>query len=241
MPDFLRSELRRCFSGYAMLVIAAFAILLPSMALGLGPSLDGLRAIDDTLATRIVFGLIASAGIMAMYAGSFSVSREYYYRSIERSFVMGSRRRVFVAKFGASMLTTVLIAVVAMVLWAAVTAVLLGVNGRQLDVGPAFWGIAGGTVLIVVLASVLGVAVGWILRNYYLTTAVVLLIPTMIESPLLFSAPEIERFLPLGAFAGLTGAPIDGLLPWWGSALVLLGWSTAAVIGAVIAVRRREQ
>lgn len=240
MSDFLRSELLRGVSGFAMLGIFSFTLLIPALMVTVGPSLDGLTDLDDGNATRIVFGLFAAIGITAMYLGSYSVSREYYYHSMSRSLVIGSIRRVLLAKLLASAVTAVVLCLVGAAIWAAASAVLLSSVGRSLQIDGAFWGIVGGSVFAAIFGSAIGVSLGWVIKGYYAVSAIVLLVPIMIELPLLFNVPAVERYLPVGAFAGVTGAPVDGLLPWWGSALVLLGWSAVTVVLAVGAVRRRE-
>ncbi|WP_435746682.1 hypothetical protein [Microbacterium sp. PMB16] len=241
MSDVLKSELLRSFSGLAMLGVASFALLIPSLMLTVGPPVEGVRQLDDGTATRIVFGLIASIGVVAMYLGSYSVSREHYYRSMPRSLVITSVRRVLVSKLAASAITSVLLCVLGGAIWAGVSAVVLAWHGRQLQLDAAFWAILLGSLFAAVCGAAIGTSLGWVVRNYYAVSGVVLLIPLMIELPLLFTLPMVERFLPVGAFAGVTGAPIDGLLPWWGSALVLVAWVAGTAALAVVIVRRRER
>ena len=241
MSDVLRSELVRSISGLAMLGVASFVILIPALMLTMGPPLDGVRALDDGMATRMVFGLIASIGITAMYLGSYSVSREFYYRSMSRTIVIGSLRRVFLAKLLSSVATSIVLCMGGAVIWAGVTSLALAAYGRHLQVDGGFWGIVWGSIFASVTGAVIGSSLGWIFRNYYVVSAVVLLLPTMIEMPLLFTVPDVERFLPVGAFAGVTGAPIEGLLSVGASSVVLLGWAAAVTALAVAVVRRRER
>lgn len=241
MSDALKSELLRTFSGWPTLGIASFALLIPVLMLTVGPPLEGMRHLDDGSATRMVFGLLASSGIAAMYLGSYAVSREFYYRSMSRSLVILSLRRVFIAKVAAGVLASVILCLIAAASWAGVSAAVLAANGRQLQVDAAFWGIITGSVFAAACGAAIGVALGWVVRNYYAVSGLVLLVPLMIELPLLFTAPAVERFLPVGAFAGVTAAPVDGVLTWWASGLVLLGWVAAAVALAVLVVRRRER
>ena len=240
MRDLLRSEVLRSVSGLAMLGIASFVILIPALMVNVGPPLEGLRAIDDALATRTVFGLIASSAIVAMYLGSYSVSREYYYGSMARSLVMASTRRVFISKTLASVIASLALCVVGIAIWSIVTVVLLRSFGREPLFDGPFWRIVWGSLFASACGGAIGVAVGWLVRNYYAASGIVLLLPLMIEAPLLFNLPEVERYLPVGAIAGLAALPLDGLLPWWASGLVLLGWSVAATAAAALVVRRRE-
>ncbi|MBO9625498.1 MAG: hypothetical protein J7484_03885 [Microbacterium sp.] len=240
MRDFVRSELLRSLSGTAMLAIASFTILIPALMLGVAPSLEGLRNVDDETATRIVFGLIASIGIVAMYLGSYVVSREHYYRSMTRSLVIGSRGRVFTAKLIAAAVTSTGLCIIGAGIWAIVSAFVLSAHGRQLQLGGAFWAIVVGAAICAICGSAIGVALGWIVREYYSVTAIVLLVPLMLELPLLLNLSILERFLPVGLFAGVTDAPIEGVLPSWLSALVLLGWSVVTVSTAWLVLRGRE-
>lgn len=239
--DVLKSELLRSVSGLALLGVGSFVILIPALILTVGPPLDGLREVDDGTATRIVFGLIASSGIVAMYLGSYTVSREFYYRSMSRTIVIGSLRRVFLAKMVSSAVSSVALAITGAAVWAAISAGVLSAYGRVLQPDVAFWSVAAGSAFASACGALIGTSLGWIVQNYYAVSAVVLLIPTMIELPLLFSAPQVERFFPVGAFAGVTGAPIEGLLPWWASGIVLLGWVAVATALAAVVTRRRAK
>jgi len=240
VPDFLRGELLRSVSGLAMLGVASFVVLIPVLMINVGPPLEGLREVDDALATRMIFGLIASSAIVAMYLGSYSVSREYYYASMPRSFVMASASRVFVSKALASALASVGLSVLGLAIWAVVTSVLLRSYGREPQFDGPFWAIVLGSLFASICGSAIGVAVGWLFKNYYAVSGIVLLLPIMVEVPLLFNLPAVERFLPVGAIAGVATLPVDGLLPWWASGLVLLGWAVATMTAAVVVVRRRE-
>lgn len=240
MFDAVKAELLRSVSGVAMLGVASFVLLLPALMVSVGPPLDGLRDLDDGAATKTVFGLIASAGIAAMYLGSYSVTREYHYRSMPRSLAIASLRRVLLAKTVASALAAAGLSVIGLVVWAIVTSMLLQAYGRELVLGDAFWRIATSTLFVAVCGAAIGVGVGWLVKNYYVASGIVLLIPTMIEAPLLLNAPAVERYLPVGAIAGTAALPVEGLLPGWGSAAVLLGWALAVTVLAAVIVRRRE-
>lgn len=223
-----------------MLAVASFALLIPALLLTMGPPLDGIGGVDDAAATRMVFGLIAACGIAAMYLGSYALSREHYYRSLTRSLVITSLRRLFVAKLLASVLTAVVLCLPTAAVWSVVSAVVLDAHGRQLQVDAAFWTIVAGSVLAAACGAAIGVSLGWIVPNYYAVSGLVLLVPLMIELPLLLNVPEVERYLPVGAFAGVTDAPVDGLLPVGVSAVVLLGWAVVASALAAVIVGRRE-
>ncbi|MEU3571870.1 hypothetical protein AB0E96_26090 [Kitasatospora sp. NPDC036755] len=240
MRDALKAELLKTRSGYAMLGVFGYAVLCPVLLLWSGPSLSALGDRTDEAATHLVFGLVAASTIAGMFLGSYVVTREYYYKSILRSLLLQGRRNVFAAKVLASAAGGALCGLLGVACWTAVTWFALRSEGRHLTLDPTTWGIGLGTVLGGALAGIWGAAVGWIVRSYYLAMTLVLVLPMVVELPLLLNAPAVERFLPGGALAGLARVPVDGLFPAPVSAAVMVAWTAAALVTARRLVRRRE-
>ncbi|RXS69393.1 hypothetical protein EST92_25620 [Streptomyces sp. TM32] len=240
MREALRAELLKTRSGYAMLGLFAYAIASPAILLCAGPSLDELTSLGDRAATRTVFGAAASCMVAAMFLGSYVVTREYYYKSVLRAFLQHGRTRVFVAKALTAVVGGLSAGAIGVAAWAFGTWAVLCTQGLSPVVDGQLWGAAAGTVWGSGLAGLWGASVAWIIRGYYPTTAVVLLFPLAVEFPLLLNAPEVARFLPGGALAGLAQIPVKGLLPAPESALLFLLWTAVATVAARRLVQRRE-
>ncbi|MEW1660657.1 hypothetical protein [Streptomyces sp. NPDC093707] len=240
MSEALRAELLKTRSGSAMIIMFGYAITLPGLLLYGGSSIGELRPLDDHTATHAVFALAASCTIAAMFLGSYIVTREYYYKSILRSMLMHGRSRVFLSKATAAATGGALAGALGTAVWLAGSWAVLRSQGRTFTPDPHIWQSATGILLGSALAGLWGAAIGWILRGYYVTTVVVMILPLTVELPLLLNATAVEKWLPGGALAGLAQVPVDGLLPVPASALVLAAWTSAATIVAGRLLRRRE-
>lgn len=107
-------------------------------------------------------------------------------------------------------------------------------NGLALALTPESWQLYAGALAGTVLGALIGVSVGWITRNYYLTAGIVLIFPMVVELALVRTAPEVAKFSPGLALAalGVPGyqgrllefAPALGVGLVWAAALVVIAW-----------------
>ncbi|MFF1945961.1 hypothetical protein ACFVWF_27875 [Rhodococcus qingshengii] len=234
-----KSEALRSVSGWATLGTASFVLVIPVFLAGFGTQMEGFDRLDDEAMTRVLFGVCASAAVVALFHGGYAVSRENYYCSTDRSLVIAGFRNLFVAKAVASAFSAVLLGVGALVVSAVVTAIIVLLNGGAVAVTSALAMTAAGALVACAVCAVIGVATGWIFGDYYTTMTVTFLLPLVVELPLLMIVPSVERFLPIGAVAGLANIPVAELFPWWVSGLILVGWMLAAV-GTAVAIQRRR-
>lgn len=90
-----------------------------------------------------------------------------------------------------------------------------------------------------VLAAVLGVGVGLLVRRTVPAVVLLFVTHTMLEPIVLDAAPQVGRWLPGGAMAALVQDPYFeeafGVLP---GALLYLGWGAAFVLAGVLLLRR---
>lgn len=210
MREALRSELLKAFSGFWMLAVLSYGLLLPFIM---------WRFFGGEAR-----GSLAVAPIAAAFCGCFLVTRDYYYGSIERVVLFNRKENVFVAKLVAGFAGGVVTGLTAVVGWALVDAFSAGV--------------AVGCLIACGLAGVFGAAVGWVLPNYYLATFVALVLPLTVETPLALLYPAVGKFLPSNSFAGLIGVT-PGLLPAGVSVVVALVWiAVTAFAGRALFLRR---
>lgn len=237
MTAAVRAELLRTVSGTALLAVPAFAVLVPLMMLVVAP---GGRPSADS-ATVGVYSACAASFVTAMFLGSYSVTREFYYGSLERALVVVRRADLLRAKAAASALVSAVLGAATAAGWLAVTAIIVTSNGSSFDPSRSMGSLALGSIVSSLLGGVLGSAVGWVTRNYYAACVVVLGVPFAVELPLLTTAPEIARFLPSGALAGIAAPEHLGLLPSPLALLVALAWCALAGAAAWVVTMRSPE
>lgn len=233
------SELLRGVSGAVFFGVLAFAVLLPTFVYQIVISPTDLAASSGDTATLRVFAATATSAVLGMFVGAYTVTREHYYGSLDRTRVLLSSGRAFVAKGAAAVILSVLLAVAMAAGWLGATAWIVTDGGSEFVLSESVLLVGLGSIVAAALGAVLGHAVGWIALNYYVACAFVLVVPLAIELPLMLSRPEVERFLPSGALAGLAALDVPGLLLPAPAALVSVGWAAVLSIVAVIVRRRR--
>lgn len=224
----LHSELLRYFSGYSVLGILAFTALVPwFVANFLGwPANAGELSVADNV--QAFWALAASIAPVATFAGSYLVTRESYYGTLRRSVVMSGLLQVVMAKYVTALVVGLATAVTGIAILSVSMAFSLTPDVLTELLTAESWIQLPGVVLASAMGSLWGCSLGWIIRHYYATTILTMLIPLAIELPLLASAPEIARWLPSGALAGVVSLPFEGLLDPLPAFLVALGWLVAA-------------
>ncbi|NQX04204.1 hypothetical protein HQQ82_05250 [Rathayibacter sp. VKM Ac-2856] len=236
-----RAEILRSRSGSSFPVLLAYAILIPAFGLNAPGTVDRLSGLDDAQATRFVFGFAACAALGACFYGAYAYTRETYYHSLERTLLLGSRDAILVAKALAGTISGAVFGLVAVAGWWPITAVVLATADRRLTTDASLLSSSVGVVLACALCGALGVGVGYAVRNYYACIPIVLVLPAALAVPLLTVARDVGRLLPIGAVAGATGAPVEGMLPPPLSLAVLAVWAILALLGARILERRRAR
>ncbi|WOH18064.1 hypothetical protein IRJ34_17170 [Paenarthrobacter sp. GOM3] len=236
----LRSELLRYFSGYSVLGILAFSGLVPWFVanfLGWPQNSDRFQAPDNV---GIFWAVAASIAPVATFAGSYLVTRESYYGTIRRSVVTSGAMSVFRAKYVAALAVGMGTALAGIVVWGGSVVFSLTPTTREQLLATESLGPLCAVVLASSLGALWGCSLGWIIQHYYATTILTLLIPLAIELPLMANAPEVARWLPSGALAGVVSLPMEGLLEPVAAFLVSVAWTLIAGVGALWVVRRKE-
>ncbi len=236
----LRAELLRYFSGYSVLGIIAFSALVPWFVanfVGWPDNADQLSAADNIQA---FWALTATIAIVATFAGSYLVTRESYYGTLRRSVVMSGLIHLVAVKYATAFVVGLATLAAGIAAWGASAAFALAREMRADLLTPESWQALPGVVVASAVGSLWGCSLGWIIRHYYATTIVTMLIPLAIELPILANDPEIGRWLPSGALAGIASLPFQGLLPPGPAFLVSLAWLLAASVGAVVVLKRKE-
>ncbi len=234
MINAIRGEILRAASGFSVLAVYLVAVLMPVFVLFSDGSRFDLVGIESGAATVGLLQPLAWSAVSAAFVGAYGVTRECYYGSLDRTLTGVGFRRTFAAKLLAGTLVAVVLAICIFVAWTAGVSVILARNDLALALTPGAWRIYAGALAGVVLGALIGGAIGWITRNYYVTAAIVLVIPMVVELALLRTSPELARFSPglVLVAVGVPGyqgrllefAPALGLTVVWATGLVVIAW-----------------
>ncbi|WP_442003240.1 hypothetical protein [Paenarthrobacter sp. RAF54_2] len=236
----LRAELLRYFSGYSILGIVAFSALVPWFVANFLAWPDNADQLSATENVEAFWALTATIAIVATFAGSYLVTRESYYGTLRRSVVMSGLIHLVAAKYVAALVVGLITLATGIVAWGASAAFSLTPEVRGELLSPESWRALPGVVVASAVGSLWGCSLGWIIQHYYATTIATMLIPLAVELPILANDPDIGRWLPSGALAGIASLPFEGLLPPGPALLVSLAWLLAASAGAVAVLKRKE-
>lgn len=235
----LRSELLRYFSGYSVLGILAFSGLVPWFVANFLGWPDHADKLPSAQNVEIFWTLATTIAIVATFAGSYLVTREAYFGTLRRSIAISGMGQILKTKYAASLVIGLFTAASGLALWSGSTALAVSPEVRTQLVDGASWRALLGVVAASVVGCLGGCSLGWIIRHYYAATIATMLIPLALELPLMANFPEIARWLPSGALAGIANLPIEGLFGPLHACLVSLGWLIAGGAGAVWVLQRR--
>lgn len=222
-------------------VLLAQVLLLAMAASGavVSGALSAERmATADGMRTFLAHGGVVA--ILSLCVGVTLSAGEYRHGTVVDTFLTTPRRgRVVTAKLVAGGIA----GLVAGVLVAASVVVLAvawyGAKGVGLD-----WAVvarsAAGVVLWQVLYTMLGVALGAVIRSQVAAFVVAVAWLFVAETALSQLLASVGRWLPATAASALGNAPGDGYLPQAGGGLVLAAWVALAGLVAVALTRRRD-
>lgn len=241
MSRLLRAEWLKASSTRMWWVL--FGVGIGLTALSVVPAIllsgtDPQFSLETTTMMNQMWAGIASASVIALVLGIIAVTGEFRHQTITESFLIEPRRTAFVtAKAVVQAAWGVLLALVCGGMGILLAIALLPTQPHlPVDWGHVF-GVYGAAVLLFALYAVLGVAVGALIRSQVIALVVALLWVMLIEPLIVTFLPDVGKWLPGGgANAFLQSSP--DLLPLWGGALLLLGYT---VVFSAIAVRTTLQ
>ncbi len=233
MKDTVRSEALRSVSGSSILAVYLVAVLMPVFVLFSDGSRFDLAGLDPATATALLLEPLAWSAISAAFVGAYGVTRECYYGSMDRTLTGVGFARAFSGKIVAGAVVAVALSLCIFVVWTVGVSVFLARNGSTLALTGSAWRIYAGALVGVVLGAFIGGAIGWITRNYYVTAAIILVLPMVVEFALLRTAPELAKFSP-GLVLAALGVPgyQDRLLEFGPALCLALAWAVVLVAAA---------
>ena len=211
------------------------------------PTTPGLDA-PETIRSVYATAAFTAAFVFALVLGVTGMTGEYRYQTITPTFLATPRRaRVVAGKAAAHFVIGLGYGVVAVLVSLAVGAVVIAARGAGLGLDtPGLWRSVLLAVLAVGLWTLLGLGVGTMIKNQVAAILVAVAIAFVVEPlvGLALGAADLDgvaKFLPTTASSAMT-SPVSvfiDLLPWWGGALVMLGYAAVfAAIGLALTVRR---
>jgi ABC-type transport system involved in multi-copper enzyme maturation permease subunit len=263
-----RSELTKQFStsiwwilalvlaAYVGLTATGLAFTIGAVASGaIGGTTQGLPTGDG--AASVLYSLASAVGyVFPLLIGTLLVTGEFRHKTLTPTFLATPRRgRVIWAKLLAGALFGVLYAVIAIVVAVGPSAAVLAAFGLETGLGSAdTWAMLARILLAFVLWVIVGIGVGLVVRNQVAAVVIVLAFTQFVEPLLRFAGAfvtalaDVADYLPGAASDALVGSSIftaattggDAGLPWWGGALVLLGYGLALTLIGYISGWRRD-
>jgi ABC-type transport system involved in multi-copper enzyme maturation permease subunit len=250
MKALVRAELLklRTTRMQAWLLIATLALVVLTVAVDIpsaGAKNDALSLDDPALLARIVGDSFGVPQVTMVVLGALAFTQEIRYGTITSTFLVEPRRpRVLAAKGVALVLAGVVLTAATLVVSIVATTTLIRIRDGNATAGPEFWQVVAAVFVVMVLYGVIGLAVGALLRNQIVAVVAVLVWMLAAERLLIGALPAIGRWTPGGAASGLLqlGPTVtsETLLGPPVGALLLLGYTAAAVALAVVVAPRRD-
>jgi ABC-type transport system involved in multi-copper enzyme maturation permease subunit len=236
MSGQLRSELLklRTTRTASLLLLAAAALAV------FGACVEGLAASAVKLAGEDNQRTMLSGGTVGVFfatlAGLIAVTSEFRYGTIRPTLLFEPRRRVVLgAKIAAAALTGVVFGVVCAALaFAAGLTILSARNADFAVTGPHVLALAAGPPIAAALSAVLGVAIGALIRNQAGAIVALAAYAFVVDAALFGAVPALGRYLPGKAGDAIAGRADESLLAPGLGAGVLLAWTLAFVVAAVV-------
>ena len=224
------------------LVALTVAVSVPDVGAANGPfSLGDPDLLADTVATS--FGV---PQLLMVLFGTLAVTQEFRYDTITSTYLGEPRRtRVLVAKWMSLTLTSVVVTTATLALSVAFGIVLIRSRDGDVTAAGRFCGVVASGFAVMAAYGVIGVAIGALVRNQIAAVVGVLVWMTAVEYTVLPAFPAVGRWIPLGATSALfqlgPSMGLDGkLLPATVAGLVLVGYTAAAVVLALLVTPKRD-
>jgi ABC-2 type transport system permease protein len=241
MIALIRSEIAKVTSVRApRWVLLAQVALLAAAASGAVVSGISSRRLATPDGLRLLMEHGGIVAIMSLAVGITLSAGEFRQGTVVDTYLTEPRReRVVVAKLAAGGITGLVTGVTVAAATLGIAAAWCSAKGVALDWAVA-WRSVVGITLWQALYTVIGVALGAMIRaqTAAVVTAVVWLF--VAETALAQLLSSVGRWLPATAARALGNGPETGLLSQLGGGLVLAAWTAAAGVGAIVLTRRRD-
>jgi ABC-2 type transport system permease protein len=232
MTNLIRAELMalRTTRVFWLYIATALALVPVSVALAITAA-PQIGPLGSSAGVRNVMSAASGGGLLVLLVGISMMAGEFRHNTATTTFLITpDTRRVLLAKLAVGGIVGVCVAVAASLVTVAVA--LPWLEARDVDVSLLDRDVASpllGALIATPLAAAAGIGVGALLTNQTLAMTLVVVWTALVESLLVGFLPEVGRWLPTGASSALAGTATaeGGLLPFWGAAVVLVGYALA--------------
>jgi ABC-2 type transport system permease protein len=201
---------------------------------------------DPDLLGATVGGLVPVSLVFVVLLGVMSFTQEFRYGTATSTYLVEPRRaRVLLAKLLSQALMSIGVTLVTLVYASVLATAIIRSRGGDPTFSSQFWQTVAAAFACMAAYSVIGVAIGVLVRNQVVVVVGVLVWMFAVEWTVLPSFPTVGRWLPVGVSNTLLqqgpSLSLDGeLLSATAGGLVLLGYAVAAVALAVVVTPRRD-
>jgi len=244
MNNLIRAELLKLRTVRApWLTLAAGPVLVAAGISGL--VLSGGDTHDPATQAKA----LAHVGLTAIFALAFgigAVAAEYRHKTITDTYLSTpGRARVIAGKLALYAAVAVVAALISTLVGLGVTWALWSAKGASFAWGDAaMWAAIGGGIAWNAAFAALGVGLGALIRNLAAAIAVALAWIALVEGIVGQLIGSLARWLPFyaGQALGAGGKTMlrETLLPRWGAAAVLAGYTAVFAVAAIITSIRRD-
>jgi ABC-2 type transport system permease protein len=237
MTTLIRGELIKAITTRTMFAYATMAVVLAAgqVLASLLPGWGDLMSQDDKKEA------LGGLPLLVLLLGLVGAAGEYRHRTAAPAALVAGRDSgtLLVARAGAYAVAGVAVAALATAVTLAVGLPLLADRpGPAVSAGDVGL-IAGGSLAAAALASAFGVALGALVRNQVAAVTGTLLVVFVVLPLVQALNATVLDVTPFGAAQGVAGAGLETLSTGAAGA-VLVGWTGAALVAAVVAERRRD-
>jgi ABC-2 type transport system permease protein len=201
---------------------------------------------DPDVLAATVGGLVPVSMVFVVLLGVLSFTQEFRYGTATSTYLVEPRRaRVLVAKLLSQALMSVVITLLTLVYAVGLADVIIRARDGDATFSSQFWQTTAAAFACMAAYSLIGVAIGVLVRNQVVVVVGVLVWMLAVEWTVLPSFPTVGRWLPVGATNTLLqqgpSLGLDGkLLSAAAGGLVLLGYTVIAVTLALVLTPRRD-
>ncbi len=241
MIALLRSELRKLLTVRSTYFVSLLALLLSGGLMAFyvegfwGGSGSAAGALTDRAYTEIMINAFSTVSIFVAIIAMLQVVHEYRHNLITYTLsASNSRTKAFFAKLGVLALYAIVFSVVAAFVSLGLYLLGVGLRGGNLPAQSIDWlAVLGQGVFLNLGYMVVGAVVAYLSRNIALAIAVVLVVPSTIESLLTLLLKENAKYLPftiLGQFSVADPSMLGmTVLPRATAFLLLSGYLAAGI------------
>jgi ABC-2 type transport system permease protein len=243
MEVLIRAELLKLRTTRMFWGNVAAALLFVPLAVALAVN-TGAEPLDSSTGVRNVIAAASSGAVMLLVIGILAIGGEFRHGTATTTFLISpDRRRVVWAKLAAVSLVGVAVATAASLLtlavalpWLSAKGVAVSSHGRDIALGLL------GALAATVLAALVGVGFGSLVRNQTTAITVALIWSQIVEGLVVGFVPAVGRWFPGGAANALAGVanPNGDLLPMGVAALLLAGYGIAFAVAGIAALVRKD-